>query len=63
MSGLLVLRVLNEAVAKFGIEYYLAHEDEVTLWVRKRVRELEGKPVADVRPYEPRNGGYSKASS
>ena len=53
MSANLVLSVLNEALKHFG-SITDANQAEVTLWVRKRVNELHGKPDAEIKPFEPK---------
>lgn len=54
MNGTVIIAVLSEAMREFG-SITPQNEAEVTDWVRRRVRELDGRPEADVRPYVPRD--------
>ena len=59
VGGRLLVGVLSEALKKFGsITQY--NQAQVTDWVQRRCRELErqaqaeGKPLADVVPFDPK---------
>lgn len=58
-NGVVVLNVLREAVKKFGKIDPKDREkvEQVALWVRRRVRQLEQRPEAEVKDFKAKASG------